>query len=319
MKLELNTSSDGAQQGLLDRLCDAVEAYAKGGVAPEGVELRLIYSGRNRLYQIGYAGRSYVLKCFAPTSRLQSLACKLGLRRSKAERSHLYSLALESRGIGVAQSLGYLHRRHPDGTEHSYHLSLDLSASVPHLQAHARGWAAPEGFMPALAAYLVAVHEAGVEHLDLSPGNILYSYQREGAYHFAMVDLNRMKLHQRPLTRAEAIKNMARLMNTRSTTQSLAYHYALVRGWDTEETVAELVCVTDEFWSARYLKLSYRYARRLYAMGLSSFVWMYLRYRLSLLVGQRAEAARLYRLYLQREDIRHIERRRRGFGYRYQD
>lgn len=307
------------QQELLRLLCDAVEAYEDGKSIPRGIGLRLIYSGRNRIYQIGCGGRSYVLKCFAPARGLQRLACKLGLKRSKAEKSHLNSLALEARGIGVAPSIGYTHRLRPDGSEQSYHLSLDLSASVPHLQAHARGWAAPEGFMPALAAYLVAVHDAGVEHLDLSPGNILYSRDAKGAYRFAMVDLNRMVLHQHALTRSEAIANMSRLMNTRSTTRSLAYHYALVRGWEPLAAIEELTRATDDFWSARYLKLSYRYAKSRYGMGLLSFVAMYIRYRFSLLIGDRVEGARLYRRYLQREDIRHIERQHRGFGYQYQD
>lgn len=319
MKTVCYISRPDCPEGLLPLLCQAVEAYEAGRPLPEGTEVALIYSGRNRLYRVDCSGLSYVLKRFARQGLIQRCLQRLGLRASKAERSHRHSLILEERGIGVARSIGYAEHLQADGHWHSYHISLDLSASVAHLQAHARGWAVPEGFVPALAEYLVAVHEAGIEHLDLSPGNILYRQEGRGGYHFAMVDLNRMRIHERPLSRREAITNMARLMNTRSATRALAYYYAQARGWAPERVQAELEEATDAFWSARHLKLSYRYARRRYGMGLVAFVGMYLRYRLALSLGRQTEAAALYRRYLQREDIRHIERRRRHFGYQYTD
>lgn len=284
------------------------------------VEAQLIYDGRNKLYRISLPEGAVVVKHFARPSWLQSIYYSL-LGRSKAARSHHYAEEIAHRGVGVALSVGYTELRNRWGfLRESFYVSRDMGEGAVHLQAHARGWAAPEGFMPALANYLRACHRAGIEHLDLSPGNILYTYDaKQRSYRWAMVDLNRMRLHDRPLTPLEVKRNLVRLMNTPSTSRRLAYYYAVGAGWQPKLFVQALTEACDRFWRGRWLKLSARYCRRRYGLGYGAFALEYLRYRWALLRGEREVAARLYRQYLQREDIRHIERRRRGFSYQYEN
>lgn len=45
--------------------------------------------------------------------------------------------------------------------------------------------------MTAFAEFTARLHEAGILHLDYSPGNILYDKIGE-EYHFSLVDINRM-------------------------------------------------------------------------------------------------------------------------------
>lgn len=320
MKLQYiaQTSEDEA---LLQQIRQILQKLPPQGQEQEAYpHIRLIYEGRNKLYQIQLGVQTFVVKCFAKPSLLPRLYYSF-VGRTKAERSHLYALALRERAVAVPESVGYIVERNSWGfITHTYYVSHALDSDVPNIQPHARGWASPEGFMPALADYLLHCHNMGVEHLDLSPGNILYRYDAErGSYHFAMVDLNRMKLHNRPLSLNTALQNLVRLMNTRSVSRSLAYFYAVARGTEVEQTEQCLQYLTDVFWRKRWLKLSMRYARRKYGLSLLGFMQMYLTYRWALLRGNKERAEHLYRLYLQREDIRHIERRRRGFSYRYTD
>lgn len=302
---------------IVQSLSQLVLNYEADRSLPQGVKLSILYEGRNRLYAIQYQGREYVVKAFARQAWLIRLAVCLGLTRGKAERSHLYAEELERRGIGVAHSVGYALVGGGLVYKRAFHISHRLESDVPHIQAHARGWASPDGFTESLAKFLVRLHQQGVEHLDLSPGNVLYHQDTTGAYHFALVDLNRMRLHSSAMDEETSLRNMARLMNTNSTTRQLAHYYALARGLDSDATISSLTRETDLFWSRRYLKLCYRYAKRKYGMRLWVFIRMYVRYRLLLDKGEHEAAAKLYRLYLQREDIRHIERRARGFGYQY--
>lgn len=317
MKLEYIAESQ-AEEEILRQLWQLIQSLPtdSGEALPNYASL--LYEGRNRLYSIKLRGQTFVVKCFATPKLIPRLYYSL-LGQGKAMRSHLHALALTHRGIAVPHSVGYIVERNSLGIMgRSYYVSHALVADVPHLQAHARGWASPPNFMPALAEYLHRCHSLGVEHLDLSPGNILYRYDADcGTYTFAMVDLNRMRLHAKPLPREQALDNLKRLMNTPSASRRLGYYYALSAGWEKETTISELERRTDAFWRQRWLKLSARYAKRCYGMGLGQFMLIYLRYRLALLGEDKTTAEALYRRYLQREDIRHIERRRQGFSYRY--
>lgn len=280
-----------------------------------------IYMGRNKLYRIRKGEESFVVKHFASLGFLKSVYYT-HLSPSKAERSHRYALELRNRGVATPESIGYILRYDAWGlVRESYYVCRDVGRKACDLQAHARAWASPEGFMEALADYLLSVHRVGVEHLDLSPGNILYEPQRvegEEVYDFRLIDLNRMKLHDAPLSRRQVLANLARLMNTRSVTRRLAYDYALAASWEPDSFVAELEKVCDTFWRKRWLKLSYRYAKRHLGVGAWTFLYQLCRYYFALMRGRKDEAERLYHRYLQREDIRHIERSKRGFSYRYE-
>ena len=46
----------------------------------------------------------------------------------------------------------------------------------------------------AFARYTAALHQAGILHLDYSPGNILIHHNEIDGYSFSLVDVNRMQL-----------------------------------------------------------------------------------------------------------------------------
>lgn len=309
--------SPEAQQ-LLAEAIQRVEASALApGVAVEGVSL--IYSGRNQLYRVATSGGDLVVKSFQRPSWWRALYYSF-LGSTKAQRSHMHALELARRGIGVAETIGCGEERRALGIlGRSYYVSRVVDSTEAHIHPHARGWAAPEGFMPALASFLAELHERGVAHEDLSPGNILYRYSPESGYSFYLVDLNRMKLYDRPLTLQESIRNMDRLMSAAAVTRQLATYYAACRRLDAVVVETMLTDATDHFWAARLPKLAQRYAQRVYGLGAVAFLFNCLCYRSALFWGNTQRAGQLYRRYLQPEDIRHVERHRHSLSYQYAD
>ena len=51
-----------------------------------------------------------------------------------------------------------------------------------------------EDKLSAFARYTAALHQAGILHLDYSPGNILIHQNDADEYSFSLVDVNRMQL-----------------------------------------------------------------------------------------------------------------------------
>ena len=51
-----------------------------------------------------------------------------------------------------------------------------------------------EDKLSAFARYTAALHQAGILHLDYSPGNILIHQNETNEYSFSLVDVNRMQL-----------------------------------------------------------------------------------------------------------------------------
>ncbi len=315
-----------APASLLAELAEMAQRLDRGEVLPAPWTAECIYDGRNRLYRIGTpGGASYVVKSFARLSLPKRLYYSF-LGESKARRSHLNAKRLVSLGFAVGESLGYVERRSALGLlEASYYVSAEILAQEPHLHFHARGWRAPEGFVPALGRYIARLHERGVMHLDLSAGNILYHYDATSeAYEFYLVDLNRMAFLGRPAGQAEAMANLCRLMSCPSVTRQLAEAYAEARGWDPGATSRALSEASDRFWGRRLFKLAKRWSGRSWLSF--AFVWyghLALRALLACPLGEGGlrtwmlrKAEHLYTEYLSAEDLRRVLRHRYGYGYR---
>lgn len=303
-------------ESLVKRLVEEVRRYEEGGQG-HTLPISCIYSGRNKLYKIISEQGTFVVKCFRRPSFLQGLYYSYW-GRTKAERSHLYSLELRRRGIGVPETLGYVLEMNTCGfLARSYHINRAVEGGEPNIHMHSRGWAIPAGFMSALAKFLVQLHRAGVEHLDLSPGNVLYYVDDAGNYQFSLVDLNRMVLHTRALSLAHSIRNMNRLIHLSAPTRQLAYFYALERGEESSKVINALEYEVSRFWRSKYYKLSYRYARRAYATSFFAFLMVLVKYKWVSRWGKKEESFQLYQKYFQAEDIRHDERHRQGFSYQY--
>lgn len=311
---------------LHQQLLRVVEDARRGVDLPQHWRCEQIYAGRNALYAVQTAqGQHYVVKCFGSLGLLRRLYYSY-LGRSKAQRSYLNALELIGRDCQTPAPLGYAEYRSSLGLlGASYYTCAYMQADEYHIHPHMRGWSAPDGFVPALAYFLADLHLSGVEHLDLSPGNILYRRDELGEYQFYLVDVNRMNFLPRVLSLREAAHNLARLASNRSVSTMLARYYAEARGWDLDQVASAINQACDAFWLGRLPKLSARLAKRSQGVGRLHFLLLYLSYLACRMLGTclrgklRAKMYRreemLYRHYLAEEDIRHALRRRRGYSY----
>ena len=65
-----------------------------------------------------------------------------------------------------------------------------------------------EDILQALGVYVAELHQAGILHLDLSIGNILFEKDETGI-HFCLIDINRMKFQS--VDQVMGCKNFERL------------------------------------------------------------------------------------------------------------
>ncbi len=288
----------------------------------------VIYAGRNKLYRVTVPEGSFVVKAFGRLALMRQMYYGW-LGASKAKRSHEHSERLDMLGLSSVRSLGYAEQRTRLGLlARAYYVNASIEATEYDIHPHMRGWMAPEGFTESLAQFIARLHECGVIHRDLSPGNVLYRVQADGSYTFYLVDLNRMQFVSHPLSLAEASTNISRLTSRTSVTSQLATFYAGCRGWDITTTERAFSKATDSFWLGRLAKLSYRFEARRSGMSLFAFALIYLRYRLLRAIRRcpllpqawhtyiyKVECA-LYHRYLSAEDIRHALARREGYGRR---
>ena len=91
--------------------------------------------------------------------------------------------------------------------------------------------------LKALVRYIYSLHQKGIDHKDLSPGNILYKRCNTNAlrYDFALVDVNRMSFG--PIPGKRRWESLSRLFYRLNDAQTFAKHYALVAQAPWEDVV----------------------------------------------------------------------------------
>lgn len=100
----------------------------------------------------------------------------------------------------------------------------------------------------AFARYTFALHQAGILHLDYSPGNILIHQNGANEYSFSLVDVNRMQLLPE-IDCDKVCRNMCRLCISREVLAYIMTEYASLRGWDVAATVKLALYYSDQFFT----------------------------------------------------------------------
>ena len=85
-----------------------------------------------------------------------------------------------------------------------------------------------ERLVPQLAAFILALHRKGVLMKDLSQGNVLWRKDDDGAFKFALIDINRMEFDVYDSERQ--LINFGAVLDTEAGILTLAHHYAALRG-----------------------------------------------------------------------------------------
>lgn len=294
---------------------------------PESVHCSPIYEGRNVLYRLKIEEGDFVVKHFGPLSSLRQLY--YGWTKSgKARRSYLHALALESLELFTPDALGAIEEYNRWGKLiDSYYVCHWVPFDEPHLHHFASYAHTDPTLISDLGKALAEMHECGVYHEDLSPGNLPAVRDPEtGHYSFALVDLNRMTFYPYPLAEELSVRNLQRLLWHPLATQALAVAYTEARSWPLQPFEANLQRRCDAFWRHRLPKLSRRLAKRQKGLSALQFLRLFGRYRLVCRLRHLCPVAswreslkgyeqRFYNEYLAEEDLRRAWARHEGYEY----
>lgn len=269
---------------------------------PEGVAI--IYDERNKLYSLQIDQEEYVVKSFKVPIFIQRIVYTF-IRPSKAVRSlrnglRLYQLHIDNPqpvGAAVEYSGGLLYK--------SYYVSKKLDEAED-LRDLMNGSQNDPELLKMVVDFIVSLHLKGVLHIDLSPGNILKSNRVRG--HFFLVDLNRMKFFDSPLSEEMSYKNLARISDSYEVTNILAEYYAIKRGFDPKQAQKMIQKYSDVFFGRKAFSFAKRQLRRDGVKNARFLVWKFRLIRcLRKLSGSKflyQKEQNLYFEYIQCGDVR---------------
>jgi serine/threonine protein kinase len=155
-------------------------------------------------------------------------------RGTKASKAYYNSLEVIHRGFDTPESIAFVEEYRCGLLSYSYYISLQCPYSKEIRGFYFGPLKGNEDFFTAFAQYTAALHEAGIYHLDYSPGNVLIG-SKEGKTHFSLVDINRMKFM--PVSLRLGCRNFERMFDDDALYIFLATEYAKSRGMDVQECI----------------------------------------------------------------------------------
>jgi serine/threonine protein kinase len=195
-----------------------------------------IHKARNELKIIKLDGIKTVVKSFKVPHIFNRIVYTF-FRKSKAYKSYHNALRLQELGISTPQPIALIEFFESGLLAESYFISeffdYDFTIRTPLLEPLEDR----KAIFTAFAAYTYDLHQAGVWHLDYSPGNILIKRIEEG-YQFSIVDINRMVF--RDISPLEGCENFNKLWAFDDELEIMGREYARLSGLDESTTIAEM-------------------------------------------------------------------------------
>lgn len=220
----------------------------------------MLHAGRNTIRLLAQEGELLAAKRFRQPGALQGILYA-HIRRSKARRSFEHAVRLISLGIGTPQPVAWSEYRRKGRLTDSFYVSR-YSDLKPLSEFAARfPDTASRPVLDAFARFVAELHEKGIDHRDFNQGNILCGYSPEkGQWRFELIDINRMRFLDRPLTPRQCMINLRRLSCPAPAFLYILDRYAEVRGWNIDDTLLRGIFFRLAFGRQRALKK--RFLRR---------------------------------------------------------
>ena len=170
-------------------------------------------------------------------------------RKSKAQRAYEYAFELERRGFSTAAPIAYLLFYRGGLLHESYFISKQLNARPIYTWIQLSTVEA-EPYYRALGRYVGQLHQAGIYHADLSPGNILFEWI-DGQARFYLIDINRMRFGK--VSFRQGCANFARIWGNKQSFIWMAESYAEQTGADPAKSIRLILQERSRFWK-RYVR-----------------------------------------------------------------
>jgi serine/threonine protein kinase len=167
-------------------------------------------------------------------------------RKSKAYKAYYNAIKVVEKGFNTPYPISYIEEREGGLLSLSYFISTQLE-NVKEIREYYFTQAIDiedKKFLTAFAQYTAKLHEAGILHLDYSPGNILIT-EIDNEYHFSLVDINRMKFGKIDLDMG--CQNFCRLFEYDEPSILIAEEYAKARKFDSNECIRTTLLYKHQF------------------------------------------------------------------------
>lgn len=172
------------------------------------------------------------------------------LRKPKAVRAYHYANILKENGISTPEPIGYRFEKEGIILGYSYLVTIHLPSQKMLYEFGEGGVEGREDIVRGVGAFAGKLHEAGILHLDFSPGNVLYDRVDSGEIKFNLVDINRLSFGQVSIRKGCA--SFARLWGGKEFLDLLSESYAKARGERNVEMVrAWIHKYHRRYWSHR--------------------------------------------------------------------
>jgi len=190
-----------------------------------------IYKSRNEIKVFEVGGLTLNVKAYHKPIWINRFIYTF-IRKSKSRRAYENALEVMSRGFDTPAPIGYIEQKIGGLLNKSWFISIQCPYSRMFREfSDYSDISGREDIIEALGVYVAKLHEAGILHLDLSIGNILFEKDETGI-HFSLVDINRMNFCK--INQEAGCKNFERLRGSEDFFRVLAESYAKARGYDAE-------------------------------------------------------------------------------------
>jgi len=208
-------------------------------------EGELVYTARNQLRHFTVEGYEVIVKRYKQPHLINRIAYTY-FRPSKAKRAYEYAFKLLESGIDSPDPIAYIEQYKSGLLTYAFFISIyEKNYSV--IREYMSGIQTDDLLLKELSYYIADLHNKGVLHLDMSPGNILY-FKEENNYHFTLIDINRMQFLP-TVSKIKRYKSFKRLAENEQVLSILAKLYAEASGLNVPETVSEITKYSTKFFS----------------------------------------------------------------------
>lgn len=210
---------------------------------------KTIYKKRNEI-KLFHApdGKILCVKCYCKPNIINRWIYSLGIRKPKGLRAYQFPALMKEKGIDTPESVAYIECRRYGILRESYFISLKSNYEHNLFEVGNAAKGSYEDLAIALARFTADIHEKKVMHRDFSPGNILYTKEPDGTFHFQLVDTNRMYFGY--ISQTEGLRNLRKLWGPKRFFTMVIEEYARICGYDCARSLEIALKARRNFWTA---------------------------------------------------------------------
>ncbi|MDA7818358.1 hypothetical protein N9A28_09235 [Sulfurimonas sp.] len=185
-----------------------------------------IHKARNEIKVVEFEDESLVIKSFKVPNIINKIIYTF-FKSSKAKKSYDNSIQIIN---FVPKPIGFVEFKQFGLISDSYFISenfnYDFTIREPLIN---ESFENKENIFKSFAKFTLELHEAGIFHLDYSPGNILIK-KEDDSYIFKIVDINRMQF--KTLSQEDRLRNFSKLWAKDSDLTIIIKEYSKLTEYD---------------------------------------------------------------------------------------